>query len=333
MLKLLSSKVSEQSLYWRLINFRNNQFFMAKRVLTITMNPAIDVNTEAEEVFTNQKVRCEKPDYDPGGGGINVGRVLQRLGVNVDAFYLAGGLTGNFLEYLLEEEHVSGERMEIEELTRENTSIIDRKTGEQYRFVLPGPTIREKEWQQAFDRIKEKISEYDVVVGSGSLPPGVPVDFYSRIGELVLESGKQYILDTSGDFLVEGVKNGASFIKPNQEEFESLKKRTGSASNEELINKLFNHGIKNIIHTLGKEGTKLINKDGSKEFQPPEIEVNSSIGAGDSFVGGLVAGLVNGMEAEESVRYGISAAASTLKSAGTDLCSKDDVESIYRKLN
>ncbi len=296
------------------------------------MNPAIDVNTEADEVHTNQKVRCKKPDHDPGGGGINVARVLQRLGVEADAFYLAGGLTGDFLEYLLKEENVSGERMKIKEFTRENTSIIDKNTGEQYRFVLPGPSISEEEWKQAYERIKEKISEYDVVVGSGSLPPGVPVDFYAQIGKLALDEGKMYVLDTSGDFLMEGVKNGATFIKPNQEEFEELKKQTGASTNDEVIQKLFELGIENIIHTEGKEGTKLINKKGVKEFKPPEIEVHSSIGAGDSFVGGLVAGLVDGMNANKAVCYGISAAASTLKSAGTDLCELNDVQNIHAQL-
>lgn len=305
---------------------------MPKRVLTITMNPAVDVNTEADEVVTNQKVRCDKPDYDPGGGGINVARVLQRLGVSVDAYYLAGGVTGNFLEYLLEEEKVFGERFEIAELTRENTSIIDRKTGEQYRFVLPGPAIREGEWRQALEQIKEKITEYDVVVGSGSLPPGVPDDFYAQIGKQVLDEGKMYVLDTSGDFLAEGVTNGATFIKPNQEEFEELKKQTGASTNDEVTQKLFDLGIENIIHTEGKEGTKLINKGGVKKFKPPEIEVNSSIGAGDSFVGGLVAGLVDGMNANKAVCYGISAAASTLKSAGTDLCDLTDVQNIHAQL-
>lgn len=305
---------------------------MAKRVLTITMNPAIDVNTEADEVQTNQKVRCKKPDYDPGGGGINVARVLKRLGVDVNAFYLAGGVTGNYLEYLLDQEKVAAERMEIAEMTRENTSIIDKKTGEQYRFVMPGASIQHKEWEQAFERIKKEIGQYDIVVGSGSLPPGVPVDFYSRIGKLVLDEGKIYVLDTSGDFLVEGVKNGATFIKPNQEEFEELKKQTGTSGNEEMIQKLFALGIENIIHTEGKNGTKLINKNGTSKFHPPEIEVNSSIGAGDSFVGGLVAGLVEGMDVKKAVCYGISAAASTLKSAGTDLCDLNDVQTIHAQL-
>jgi len=305
---------------------------MSKRVLTITMNPAVDVNSMADEVVTNQKVRCEKPDYDPGGGGINVARVLTRLEAQANAIYLAGGIAGGLLTYLLDSEKVPHQQIEISGMTRENTSVIDKKTGEQYRFVFPGPEIQEAEWKEALKWIEKNIDDYDIVVGSGSLPPGVPTDFYSRVAKLVLENDKAYILDTSGDFLVEGLKNGATFIKPNQEEFEQLKEQTDSTTKDELIQKLFELNIENIVHTMGKEGTILINKEGKKEFKPPEIEVNSSIGAGDSFVGGLVFGLLNGMKAQDAVCYGISAAASTLKSAGTDLCELNDVEAIHAEL-
>ncbi|NBC64122.1 MAG: hexose kinase, partial [Bacteroidetes bacterium] len=274
---------------------------MPKRVLTITMNPAVDVNSMADEVVTNQKVRCEKPDYDPGGGGINVARVLTRLEAQANAIYLAGGIAGGLLTYLLDSEKVPHQQIEISGMTRENTSVIDKKTGEQYRFVFPGPEIQKAEWKEALNWIKKHIDDYDIVVGSGSLPPGVPTDFYSRVAKLVLENGKAYILDTSGDSLLEGLKNGATFIKPNQEEFEQLKEQTGSTTKDELIQKLFEWNIEHIVHTLGKEGTILINKDGRKEFKPPEIEVNSSIGAGDSFVGGLVFGLLNGMNAQNAV--------------------------------
>ena len=305
---------------------------MPNKVLTITMNPAVDVNSEADKVITNQKVRCVKPDYDPGGGGINVARVITRLGVQAKAFYLAGGITGDYLTYLMKEEKVPHEVVTINGMTRENTSIIDNKTGEQYRFVFPGPEIQESEWEESLKWIEENIAQYDIVVGSGSLPPGVPTDFYSKIAELALGKDKMYVLDTSGETMVEGIKNGATFIKPNQEEFEELRKRTGSGTNDELIQKLFDQGIENIIYTRGKEKTLLINKRGRKEFVPPEIEVNSSIGAGDSFIGGLVAGLMKGMQSPKAVCYGISAAASTLKSAGTDLCELNDVEKIHTQL-
>lgn len=305
---------------------------MPKKVLTITMNPALDVSSKADEVLTGQKVRCEKPQYDPGGGGINVARVLARLGIEVDAEYLVGGVTGNFLRNLLEEEDMYDHPIEIKGITRENTSITDKKTGEQYRFVFPGPTIEEEEWQSVLKRVEDEISTYDIVVASGSLPPGVPSDFYSRLGKLVLDENKSYVLDTSGNSLLEGIQSGATFIKPNQEEFEVLVEKTNSQNHDDLIEKLFSIGVENIIHTKGKDGTYLYNKAGTKEFTLPEIEVNSSIGAGDSFVGGLVAGLVEGKSIEDSICYGIAAASSTLKTPGTDLCQLADVQEISKQL-
>lgn len=305
---------------------------MAKRVLTITMNPALDISSKADEVLTDQKIRCETPQYDPGGGGINVARVLTRLGVEVDAHYFAGGVPGEFLKKLLQEEKMHVQCIEMEGNTRENVSIIDQKTGEQYRFVFPGPTLDEKHWKKVLEIAKSDIDDYEFVVASGSLPSGVPKDFYSQLGKIVLEQGKKYILDTSGEALLEGIQKGATFIKPNQEEFEQMKKHTGTDSNEELIRKMFDWGVENIIYTEGGDGTTLLNENGSKQFTPPQIEVNSSIGAGDSFIGGLVAGLTKKYSKEDSVCYGISAASSTLQSAGTELCSKDEVESIHRKL-
>lgn len=305
---------------------------MSKKVLTITMNPALDVNSEADEVLTGQKIRCEKPQYDPGGGGINVARVLTRLGIEVDAEYLVGGVTGNFLRMLLEEEDMIDHPIEIQGITRENTSIIDKKTGEQYRFVFPGPQIKEREWRSVLKMVEKEISNYDIVVASGSLPPGVPVDFYSRLAKIVLDNEKIYVLDASGDFLLEGIQNGATFIKPNQEEFESLAKKTNSSGKDELIHKLLSIGVQNIIHTMGKQGTYLYNESGKKSFALPDIKVNSSIGAGDSFVGGMVAALVKDKGIEDAICYGIAAAASTLKTPGTDLCDLRDVQAISKNL-
>lgn len=296
------------------------------------MNPALDVSSEADEVLTDQKVRCERPQYDPGGGGINVARVLTRLGIEVDAEYLVGGVTGIFLRTLLEEEDMYDHPIEIKGITRENTSIIDKKTGEQYRFVFPGPEIEEDEWKRVLKGVEDEISSYDIVVASGSLPPGVPSDFYSRLGKIVLDENKSYVLDTSGNTLLEGIQNGATFIKPNEEEFEALAEKTNSKTHEDLVQKLFSFGVENIIHTKGKDGTYLYNQAGTKEFTLPEIEVNSSIGAGDSFVGGLVAGLVEGKSIEDSICYGIAAASSTLKTPGTDLCELSDVQAISKQL-
>ncbi|WP_340104162.1 1-phosphofructokinase family hexose kinase [Rhodohalobacter sp. 8-1] len=306
---------------------------MSRQVLTVTMNPALDVNSKAGEVVTDQKVRCEKPVYDPGGGGINVARVLKRLKIGADAKCVVGGVTGDLLKSLLKQEKINFLPVEIEQATRESISIIDNKTDKQYRFVFPGPQLEKNIWKRILSDVEDTIEDYEFVVASGSLPPGVPDDFYSRLAEIVLKNDKKYILDTSGDALYEGIKSGASYIKPNEEEFDELMNRSEAENRDELIDQLSDNGVENIIHTLGKDGTMLYNREGKQKFTPPEIEVNSSIGAGDSFVGGLVAGLTKDLKIEDAVYFGVASAASTLQSPGTSLCDSDEVKKIHAKLS
>ncbi len=302
---------------------------MTKRVLTITMNPSVDIGTEAEEVITDQKTRCAAPTIDPGGGGINVARVLTRLGIHSDALFICGGYTGNLLKQLMAEEEIKSIPIESLDLTRQNIAIIDNSIGKQYRFVLPGLITNPITWQSVLNRIEQTITNYDFVVASGSLPDGVPIDFYSKVSLITQKAEKQFVLDTSGAALFEGIKNGAAYIKPNQEEFAEMKKTFGAVSDEALCTMLFDRGIEHIVHTLGKEKTLLITAEGTREFNPPSIKVRSTIGAGDSFIGGLVAGLMHGLDQNQAVGYGISAAASTLQSEGTDLCVPNEVAKIF----
>ena len=304
---------------------------MPKRVLTITMNPSIDIGTEADEVITDQKTRCATPTFDPGGGGINVARVLTRLGVHSDALFVCGGYTGNLLKQMMAEEEIKSVPIESLDVTRQNVAIIDNSIGKQYRFVLPGLVSKKSTWKSVLEKVETTIQNYDFVVASGSLPIGVPADFYSLISSITKKAGKQFVLDTSGSALFEGILNGAAYIKPNQEEFAEMKRIFNAASDDELCSILFEKGIDHIVHTLGKEKTLLITPEHVFEFTPPTINVRSTIGAGDSFIGGLVAGLMRGLDKKQAVGFGISAAASTLQSEGTDLCDADEVEDIYSK--
>ena len=259
----------------------------SKKVLTITMNPSLDIGTEAEEVITDQKTRCKQPVYDPGGGGINVARVLHRLGVQSEALFISGGYTGSLLNNMMSDENINCLQIDSKDLTRQNISIIDNSSGQQYRFVLPGKISDESVWKSALDKIRSVISGYEYIVGSGSLPQGAPVDFYSRVAQLCGEADKRFILDTSGESLFQGLNNGAEFIKPNQEEFNEMKRIFGADSDEALCDTLFKKGVKHIVHTLGKEKTILITPESRAEFTPPKVNVRSTIGAGDSFVGGV----------------------------------------------
>lgn len=304
---------------------------MPMKVLTITMNPSVDIGTEAKEVVTDQKTRCKHPVYDPGGGGINVARVLTRLGINTGALFIAGGYTGTLLQQMMEEENLTSIPIHTTDVTRQNIAIIDNSSGKQFRFVLPGVVSDESTWRELLLILQNSISEVDFVVASGSLPAGVPVNFYSRVGEIVKKAGKKYLLDTSGPALFEGIKNGATYIKPNQEEFNEMMRIFNAQNKEDLCTQLFNQGVEHIVHTLGKDETLLISANSVSSFKPPAIKVRSTIGAGDSFIGGLIAGLVRGLTQEKAVGFGISAAASTLQSEGTDLCDPHEVEEIFNQ--
>lgn len=299
------------------------------KVLTITLNPSVDIGTEADQVITDQKTRCSAPVYDPGGGGINVSRVLNRLGVHSDALFVAGGYTGNLLKQMMEEESIPTIPIESTDKTRQNISIIDNSIGKQYRFVLPGLISNIDTWHTVLTEIDRLAPMHSYIVASGSLPAGIPQQAYSEIASIAHSHGASFILDTSGTSLIHGLEHGAEFIKPNQEEFRELRTTFSARNDEELCDILFRKGVKNIVHTLGKEKTLLITPEGTTEFKPPTIKLRSTIGAGDSFVGGLVAGLLKGFSKTKSVGYGISAAASTLQSEGTDLCDPQEVEQIF----
>lgn len=303
-----------------------------EKVLTITLNPSVDISTETDEVIIDEKTRCTQPAHDPGGGGINVARVLSRLGIDAEALFIAGGYTGDKLIHMLEEESIHCHVIRSPQLTRQNIAIIDNSIGKQYRFVLPGLVPADRIWQEALNYIGDHISDFDYIVGSGSLPDGVPIDFYSRLAKIATDNGKKFVLDTSASALMNGIQNGAFFIKPNSEEFENLKELYGVADDKALLEKLFSKGIQNVIQTFGMEKTVLHTPEKSFSFKPPAIKTRSAIGAGDSFVGGMIAGLLNGLTIDKAICNGISAAASTLQSDGTDLCKLEEVEAIFNSV-
>ena len=299
------------------------------KVLTLTLNPSVDISTETDQVIIDEKTRCDQPKHDPGGGGINVARVISRLGCCSEALFIAGGYTGDKLIAMLGEESIHCHAVRSPQLTRQNIAIIDHSIEKQYRFVLPGLVPDDQIWQDALDIVRDEAEQYDYIVGSGSLPDGVPKDFYSRVAKIASDAGKKFVLDTSGEALMKGVQNGAFFIKPNNEEFKNLKELYGASGDKELLEKLFSNGIENVIQTFGKDKTVLHTPEKSVSFTPPAITPKSAIGAGDSFVGGMITGLINGFTMDKAICYGISAAASTLQSDGTDLCEKDEVERIF----
>jgi 6-phosphofructokinase 2 len=146
-------------------------------IVTLTMNPALDITTSVDRVHPTDKLRCGGARYDPGGGGINVARVAHVLGASVAAVFPAGGPTGDVVADLLVAEGVPFHRVRIGGRTRESFTVNDESSGQQYRFVLPGPRLTFSERAQCVDRLRAAAGSAQFVVVSGSLPPDMPGDF------------------------------------------------------------------------------------------------------------------------------------------------------------
>ncbi|MBZ5757615.1 1-phosphofructokinase family hexose kinase [Pseudomonas sp. S5(2021)] len=189
-------------------------------ICTFTANPALDIATKTERVTPTDKLRCGEPRHDPGGGGINVARVIHVLGGGATAVYPAGGPPGQMLATLLEERAIPQHVVPITGQTRESFTVDEASTGKQFRFVLPGPALSPGEQQHCLDALAAQKPRF--IVASGSLPPGVPFDFYARIARLAGELGAKFILDTSGEGLRQAGREGVYLIKPNLRELGEL---------------------------------------------------------------------------------------------------------------
>ena len=150
---------------------------MTNTVLTITLNPTVDKSSSVANIKPEKKLRCEAPNYEPGGGGINVSRGLVRLGITNSALFTSGGRTGKLLEELLEEEKVNALPITVLGETRENFIVVDTASNEQYRFGMPGHTITDDDKNKIIEKITNLSPFPDIVVISGSLPPGITPDF------------------------------------------------------------------------------------------------------------------------------------------------------------
>ena len=306
------------------------------KILTITINPALDKSTHVKRVLPEKKLRCDKPTYEPGGGGINVSRAIRKLGGNSCAWLLSGGPAGDKLCQLLKDEGVDYWSGQTKSWTRENLMVMEDSTGDQYRFGMPGPQIEASEWQHVIDKLEslEHVPEY--VVASGSLAPGVPDDFYCQMAVIAHKRNFKLIVDTSGDALVKAAGEGLYLIKPNLGELAKLagKDHISALEQEQFAMQVLNEGkCKVLVVSLGPRGAMLASKESGIHYVvPPTVKQQSAVGAGDSMVAGIVMSLLKGWPLEEVVRYGVAAGTAATMTPGSELCRKEDTEEIYQWL-
>lgn len=304
-------------------------------ILTVTLNPALDVTTHLAALRPRVKLRCSEPVTHAGGGGINVSRAIKELGGESRAFVALGGHTGARYKAILKRSGVATEFWPLTQETRMSFTAMEDASGLPYRFVLPGPVISAGEADAILDRLERIIAHYPgYVVASGSLPPGVPDDFYGRLIARTRTLSARFVVDTHGAALRGAANERPFLIRLNHLEAQELVGGEADRAAHRLARDLVEGGYCEIaIIALGERGAILSTAKGQVEIRPPEVVMKSGVGAGDSFVGALVLALASAWSVEEAARYGVAAAASAVTTEATELCKRADVEAFYAQMS
>ncbi|MDQ0464375.1 6-phosphofructokinase 2 [Caulobacter ginsengisoli] len=298
-------------------------------IVTLTPNPALDLSTAVDRVEPVRKLRCEAARFDPGGGGVNVARVVHRLGGAVQAIYPAGGPAGARLTTLLAREGLASGAVPIAGETRESFTVTDRGDGAEYRFVLPGPSLSPAEWRACLNAVLARAPAGGLVVVSGSLPPGVPPSALADLARRVRESGLRLAADSSGPALAAVLEAGVWLVKPSLRELCEL---TGLplpdlATRLAACRALIAAGSAEIVAlSLGDEGALLVTANEAFSARALAVRPVSTVGAGDSFLGGLLWGITRDLPMADCLRQAMAAGAAALLSPGTGLCRPEDVQ-------
>ena len=303
------------------------------RILCVALNPTIDVSTDAARVRPTHKVRTHNQRQEPGGGGVNVARVIVALGGDAELLIMSGGPTGAWLEDAIAKLSLKLDVVRTPEPTRIAFMVHEEETNLEFRFVPEGPLIDGHEIDAALDRIAAWRGDY--VIGSGSLPRGAPDDTYARMAKHAADSSIRFVLDCSGAPLRAALNQGGIFlVKPSLGELEAAtgKKLSTDTAGDAAMELVARGAAEHVAVTLGQDGALIASRDGIIRAPAIDVPVRSAVGAGDSFVGGLVWALASGKSTKEAFNYGMAAGAAAVMTEGAELCRKADILDLYARL-
>lgn len=298
-------------------------------ILTLTLNPALDMAAEVPRLIPGHKLRCGEPIYDPGGGGLNVSRAIRELGGESLALVALGGLTGDRLAGLIRAQGLTFLSILGPGETRESMTVVERETGLQYRFMLPGPHWGEADQARVMTLVHAAARPGGFAVISGSQPPGVPDDFATRL--MAAMPGTRVLLDTSGAPLAEAAARpvpGLHILRMDGAEAEGLAggPLLSRAEAADFAQDLVRRGVAAmVVVARGAEGNLLADADGRWFARAPQVPEKSAVGAGDSFVAAFVLALARGQPPQQALAHGSAAAAAAVMTEGTRLCRAEDV--------
>jgi 6-phosphofructokinase 2 len=305
-------------------------------IVTITMNPAVDKSTSIDKLVPEKKMRCSELITEAGGGGINISKAIKELGGESLAVFPSGGMNGKLLENYFSQKQISYKSIPVAHETRENIVVRETDTNSQYRFVMPGASLSEKEAHACFELLQQLNPRPTCIVASGSLPPGLPDNFFGQLAKVVKQLKARYIIDTSGKPLQLAAKEGVYLLKPNLSELCALVGKEHLEVNEvdDAAMEVIKQGSCEVmVVSMGPTGALLVTRDVCEHIPTPTVKKLSTVGAGDSMVAGMVWMLEQGKSISETVRFGVACGTAATMNPGTQLFKKEDVYRLYDWIN
>ncbi|MFC0270767.1 1-phosphofructokinase [Metabacillus herbersteinensis] len=290
-------------------------------IYTVTLNPSVDYIVEVEQFELGSLNRTKADTKYPGGKGINVSRVLKRLGIESQVLGFIGGFTGDFVEKFLLNEKIAVDFVEVDADTRINIKL---KTGAETEINGIGPSISEAQLAHFYKKI-ERLRQGDFIVLAGSIPGTLPSSIYVDLAKNCMEKGIRVIADVSGDALTKVLSTNPFLVKPNHHELgEVFGVEIDSVEDAHYYGKkLIDCGVQNVIVSLAEKGALFINKEASYLASVPKGTVKNSVGAGDSVVAGFISAYSTGKSLMDSFQIGVASGSATAFSM--ELCKKEEV--------
>jgi 6-phosphofructokinase 2 len=297
------------------------------KIVTLTLNPALDKSSSVERLVPEQKLRCSALQLDAGGGGINVSKGIRKLGGNSTAVFPTGGATGLRLQSILENAGIETRVHVVSSETRENFSVTETSTNIQYRFTMPGVELSESQADVLLSIVAQLHPGY--LVASGSLPPGLPETYYEKVAAFAKQINARFILDTSGAALAAAADEGLYLLKPNLAELSALagvEKLEMNQVDDAALDIIRQGKCEVVVVSLGPQGALLVTRDGFEHIPAPPSQKRSTVGAGDSMVAGMVWALSEGKSFREMAQTGVACGTAATMNPGTELFHAADVE-------
>lgn len=302
-------------------------------ILVINLNASVDKRYQMAELVKGEVMRAASVDNTPGGKGLHVANVDTILGLDTIVTGLIGGKSGEFIAEKTTEYGIKNDFVKVAGETRSCLAIITAD-GAQTEILEPGPTVSADELNAFRAKYTELLARADVVVASGSVPQGVPKDFYADLIREAKASGKKFLLDTSGALLENGIKAQPYFIKPNKDEIKALR-GTNVESEADVIREVkgfLADGIKLAVVSLGASGSIAGYEDKIYRVTVPKIDCKNPVGSGDSYVAGVAAGLAQGKSIEDVLKLGAACGTANAMEEESGFVRKEVVEDLVAKI-